>query len=122
MKMETLNEIADAVHELAIKQGWFDDNPNEDVFIERVCNNLHDEISELHEAWRNGTLDDLCDKATKMTAAGIPVLTCVEEELADIVIRALDAARQLKVDIQWAVKVKHEFNATRPRRHGGKRS
>ena len=47
-------------------------------------------------------------------------LTCLEEELADIVIRAFDTAKALGVDIERAVSVKHAFNASRPYRHGGK--
>jgi NTP pyrophosphatase (non-canonical NTP hydrolase) len=57
-----------------------------------------------------------------MAEAGIPPLSCLEEELADIVIHVLDNARKLNVDIQDAVLRKHRFNQTRPIRHGGKRS
>jgi len=109
----TLNSIADQVHELACIKGWHSQSETEDHFIERTCNNLHDEISELHEAWRNNRLHDVCDKGT---------LTCLEEELADIIIRVLDASRKLHVDIQHAVLTKHEINKTRTTRHGGKRS
>jgi NTP pyrophosphatase (non-canonical NTP hydrolase) len=120
--MKTLNEIADAVHALAWKKGWHSDSEGEDTFVERACNNLHDEISELHEAWRDNKLRAPCDKADLMTAAGIAPLSCIEEEFADIVIRALDNCRKLGVDIQSAIERKHAFNATRSPRHGGKRS
>lgn len=120
--METLNEIADAVHSLAWEKGWHDNKEGEDAFIERACNNLHDEVSELHEAWRNGELRALCDKAEKMRDAGIEPLTCIEEEFADIIIRVLDNCRKLGVDIQSAVERKHLFNQGRAFRHGGKKS
>ena len=120
--METIYEIADAVYAQAQAKGWHSETETEDAFVERACNNLHDEVSELHEAWRNNHLRDLCDKAEKMAAAGIRPLTCLEEELADILIRVLDDSRKLGVDIQDAVLRKHAFNATRPMRHGGKRS
>ena len=120
--MKTLNEIADAVHALAREKGWHSDAEGEDAFVERACNNLHDEVSELHEAWRDNRLHAPCDKAEQMTAAGIRPLTCIEEEFADIVIRALDNCRKLGVDILDAVERKHAFNATRSARHGGKRS
>lgn len=112
--MKTLNEIADAVHALAWEKGWHDAHENEDRFVERMCNNLHDEVSEFHEAWRNNKLRDKCDKSIE--------LNCAEEELADIIIRVLDNARKLEIDIQRAVEIKHEYNATRKHRHGGKRS
>jgi len=113
--MKTLNEIADAVHTLAWGKGWHSHDEKEDAFIERMCNNLHDEISEIHEAWRNNRLRDRCDKEK------LP-LTYLEEELADIIIRVLDNARKLEVDIQKAVELKHQYNMTRSNRHGGKRS
>ena len=120
--MKTLNSIADAVHKLAWEKGWHSDNENEDAFIERACNNLHDEVSELHESWRNNKLHDKCDKSKGMKNAGILPLTCIEEEMADILIRVLDNCRKLKIDIQSAVERKHAYNATRKYRHGGKKS
>lgn len=120
--MKTLNEIADAVYQQAWSSGWHSDVDTEDAFVERACNNLHDEVSELHEAWRNGTLRDACDKASKMLEVGIIPLTCIEEEYADILIRVLDNCRKLGVDIQSAVERKHAYNATRAFRHGGKKS
>jgi NTP pyrophosphatase (non-canonical NTP hydrolase) len=121
-QFDTLNKIADAVHELAWKKGWHSDSETEDAFIERACNNLHNEVSELHEAWRNNELHEPCDKRNDMELAGISPLTFIEEEFADIIIRVLDNCRKLKVDIQSAVERKHAYNATRAQRHGGKRS
>ncbi len=120
--MITLNEIADAVHELAWEKGWHEASETEDQFIERMCNNLHNEVSELHEAWRNNKLNAQCDKARDMLKQQIKPLTCKEEEMADIVIRILDNARKLGVDILSAIQRKHEFNKTRSFRHGNKRS
>jgi NTP pyrophosphatase (non-canonical NTP hydrolase) len=119
---DTLTQMVDAVHGLAWSKGWHNPDESEDAFIERSCNNLHDEVSELHEAWRNNNLRGLCDKAARMGQAGIIPLTCLEEEFADIVIRVMDNAKRLDVDLASAISRKHEFNATRPHRHGGKRS
>ena len=125
-----INSIANTVHQLAIEKGWYEGMPmgvdipqeTEDAFIERACNNLHDEVSELHTAWREGDLHYPCDKAEKMHDYGIPVLTALEEELADIIIRTLDNAAYLGVNIGKAIAAKHAFNTTRPHRHGGKKS
>ena len=124
-KHKTLKQISDAVYKLAWEKGFhkpFNRPRDEDAFIEAACNNLHDEVSELHEAWRNNHLRELCDKEDKMRALGIEPLTCLEEELADIVIRALDNSRRLGVDIQSAIERKHAYNASRKYRHGGKKS
>lgn len=115
--MRNIGNLATAVHKLAQEKGWYDDEQTEDAFIERMCNNLHDEVSELHEAWRKGKL-----KAPGMEAVGLPVLTCLAEELADILIRVLDDAKHLGVDIEAAVRIKHDYNKTRPHRHGNKKS
>ena len=122
VEMKTLNDIADAVHQLAWDKGWHSETEEEDAFIERACNNLHDEISELHEAWRNNRLRKPCDKAQHMIDSGLRPLDCVEEEFADIIIRVLDNCKKLGVDIQQAVEIKHNYNKTRLPRHGGKRS
>lgn len=116
--MSTLDQIADAAHTNAREKG-FHDGPDSE-FLANQLNNLTGEISELWEAHRAGTLHQLCDKAEKMAAMGLPPLTCIEEEYADIVIRALDQCRRLGVDIARAVEIKHAFNKTRPHLHGKK--
>ena len=118
----SLSQIADLVHALAWKKGWHSKDENEDAFIERACNNLHDEISELHEAWRNNKLHKPCDKAKAMEEKGLGFLTCAEEEFADIIIRVLDNCKKLNINIYKAIITKHDYNRIRPARHGGKKS
>ncbi len=118
MTSMTVDQIADMVHENAKAKGFHPEGQSEREFINEQVANLHDEVSELHEAWRNGTLRSLCDKAEKMVQLGLPPLTCAEEEYADIIIRALDQCRRLGVDISRAIEIKHKFNVTRPHRHG----
>lgn len=117
-----LNDIADMVHQNAWDKGFHSKDETVDQHIERACNNLHDEVSELHEAWRNNRLMQRCDKAERMIELGLLPLTCAEEEFADIIIRTLDNMKKLGLDPQVAVMTKHKYNATRPHRHGGKRS
>lgn len=110
---ESLNRIAARSHEIAVEHGFFEG----DVDVASICSNLHGEVSELWEAYRKNQLDSPCEKAEKMEKP----LTCAEEELADIVIRALDDAVVLGVDIGRAVAVKMAYNETRPYKHGDKR-
>ena len=118
-----LNKLAEMVHRLAWEKGWHNLTENEDAFIERSCNNLHDEVSELHEAWRNNHLHCDCDKAELMRSLGIEPLSCFEEEMADILIRVLDNCIKLGIkDIESIVRRKHNFNSFCPIRHGGKKS
>ena len=113
---EALNTLSQEAYKIAASKG-FHDAP---VPIAVQIANLHGEVSELWEAHRNHALNEPCDKAEKMRAMGMPVLTCLEEELADIIIRALDTAEDQVVDIAKAVRVKMAYNATRPRMNGGK--
>lgn len=108
-----LNRFRDEIHALAKSKHWHDEDASNDrAYLARSTANLHAEISELWESYRNGKLNSQCDKP-------IP-LTFMEEEMADVLIRLLDMAARLKVDIGSAAVVKHEFNKTRPDRHGGK--
>jgi NTP pyrophosphatase (non-canonical NTP hydrolase) len=106
-----LNRIATHVYDVAAKSGFHESDERPGRFAEFIAN-IHGEVSELWEAYRRGKLDENCDKPIK--------LTCLEEELADIIIRALDTARTHNVDIAHAVMTKSEYNETRSYKHGGK--
>lgn len=118
-----LDAFSGAVEQNAVAHKFRSMNPkvNRDL-LGTMTANLHGEVSELWEAFRDGTLDAPCDKAERMEELGLPPLTSKAEELADVIIRALDDARALKVDIVEALVVKHLYNTTRPIRHGGKRA
>jgi NTP pyrophosphatase (non-canonical NTP hydrolase) len=45
----------------------------------------------------------------------------IPAELADCIIRILDYCGKEGIDIEEAVKIKHQYNKTRPYRHGGKK-
>lgn len=118
----TLGEIADAVHANAKAHGFHvkgNGKAFESWFRAQIACN-HEEISELFSAYRSGKLNEPCDKAVKIKELGISnlSLTCAEEEYADIIIRALDQSRRLGIDIARAIRVKHEYNLTRPYKHG----
>lgn len=131
-QLSLLNQIRDAVVENSTNKG-FRAQLAEDMTPEQWAGNLgrkvraavmtanqHGEASEFWEAFRKGTLDQLCDKASKMEALGLQPLTNGEEEVADEIIRALDKAQAHGVDVAKAVSVKMAFNAGRPLLHGGK--
>ena len=112
-----LNELRDQAHNNAKARGFYDKGQPS---VGDFCANLHGEVSELWEAHRHDQLEAPCDKATAMILAGCVPLSCAQEELADIIIRALDMAGALGIDLDEAVCQKMKFNATRSYRHGGK--
>ncbi len=122
-KFSSLTELAHDLYAVAESKGWHPDGLADTAdkiadYVPRAIANIHGEVSELWEAYRAGKLLEPCDKAPKMSEE----LTCAEEEIADVIIRACDASVKLGIDIGRAVKVKNEFNKTRSARHGGKRA
>lgn len=111
-----LNVLADHVWSVSKSKGFKD----EPVPVSTSCANLHGEVSELWEAFRAGKLNEPCDKAEGMRKLGLEPLTCAEEEIADVIIRALDTAKDLGIDAGRAVAVKDFYNQHRPHRNGGK--
>lgn len=43
-------------------------------------------------------------------------------EIADVILRLLDLCESQGIDLERAMRLKHEYNKTRPRMHGGKRA
>lgn len=113
--VSALSAVALHVYKVAQDSGFHENDEDlENGRFGEFCANLHGEVSELWEAFRKGTLKKKCDKP-------IP-LTCAAEELADIIIRAMDTAVTLGIDIGEAIAGKDHYNQTRPFKHGGKKA
>ena len=102
-----LNELAQEIHEVSKSKGWWDEdrNPGEIIAL------IHSEASEALECLRN---DEIFMYYKGDKPMGLP------SELADILIRTLDYCARRDIDIDTAMRVKIEYNKTRPHRHGGK--
>jgi len=111
----SIRQMAAQVHANAKEKGFHPEGEALGDFVAKTTANIHAETSEFWEAFRNNTLDAHCDKWDKGCH-----LTCAEEELADIVIRAFDTAERLGIDLERAIVLKHSYNQTRAFRHGGK--
>lgn len=107
-----MREIQKEVHELAVDNGWWE---GADVRIvpEKLAL-IHSEISEALEEYRDGQLDHTYYRESDGKPEGFAV------ELADAIIRIFDLAEWLGFDMDEYVRLKHDFNKSRPFRHGGK--
>lgn len=72
---------------------------------------IHSEVSE--------TLEEIRKKEVEQSEK-IPDFTKLEEELADAVIRIMDLAAAYGYDVAHAIIAKHNYNTTRPFKHGKK--
>lgn len=129
--MAEFKTIQKAVHELAKEKGW---HTVETSLVERIAL-VHCELSEAVECirndepgiWQKGKITSpiLSEDIVKIFPISDKWSHHVKPEgvlveLADAVIRVMDICESQGWDLEQAIKLKHEFNKTRPYRHGGK--
>lgn len=98
-----LNVAAKEIHDQNVAKGFYD----HDRSVSELIVLMHSELSEAIEADRKGLADDKLSHRSGL-----------EVELADCVIRILDAAAYLKLDLEGAILEKLDYNKTRPYKHG----
>ncbi len=128
-----MNKLAKEIHANAVEHGWWE----EERTLAEIVALCHSELSEALEEYRAGRpkvwfackktgepclkrgcssyFYGLCDsKSMSEKPEGIAV------EMADCIIRILDWCGKEGVDIENIIQTKHEYNKTRPYKHGGK--
>lgn len=108
----SINDFAKAVHENAVAHGWWD---KESSFAEIIAL-CHSELSEALEDDRQGISNVIIanEKFDDSYVCGKAV------EMIDCVLRILDWCAKEGVDIEKIMTLKHEYNKTRPYKHGKK--
>lgn len=118
---ETLRELQADIHVLAREKGWWDGYDRDDqgqlkLTTDQVISKIaliHAELSEaVEEARKSPNYSAIYYDSSKPEGFAV--------ELADALIRILDLFGALGIDATRFVRIKHEYNKTRPRRHGGK--
>lgn len=102
----SMNDLAVQIVEINTANGWNVMRPEQwsDTYkVPAVLALIHSEVSEALEAFRKDDRENF------------------SEELADVLIRTLDCAAGLGIDIDAVVAAKLAKNRTRSYRHGGKR-
>lgn len=108
----TITEWQKVVHALALSKGWYSKGST----FGDMLTNIHAELSEVWEHYRDHrTINAVFYNGDDMKPCGIPI------ELADVVIRIMDLCEHYGIDLEDAMRLKHNYNKTRPIRHGGKR-
>jgi NTP pyrophosphatase (non-canonical NTP hydrolase) len=111
-------DFANETHELAKEKGWW--GMSEVRLFPEVVALIHSEVSEALEEWRAGRAPS--DVYFSKDSAGNEKPEGIGIELADVIIRVLDYCARENIDIDYMLNLKHEYNKTRPFRHGGKKA
>jgi NTP pyrophosphatase (non-canonical NTP hydrolase) len=106
--IDAINHLATVLHRTAVDHGFWDHDRNKGEMIAL----MHEELSELLKAIRSGEENSPSEH--------IPDFTAAEEEIADIIIRAMDFAVGFGLRVGEAIEAKHHFNVSRPHKHGKK--
>lgn len=95
---------AGMVHNNAVKHGFLAEPINDESELSLIIS----EVYEAQEALSNGNPE----------SPNIPGFSCGEEELADMMMRGMSYAKGKGWNVAGAIVAKHEFNKSRPYKHG----
>ncbi len=118
----SIKELVKEIHENAVAHGWWDEERSFGDII-ALC---HSELSEALEEYRDRKPNLYFTEVngfvvTEMSERRGEKLEGIAVELADCIIRIFDYCGKAGIDIEEVIKAKHEYNKSRPYRHGGKK-
>lgn len=129
--MKSLNYWVNEVHSLAIEKGWYDSGLIKTPLENHML--IVSEIAEASEEVRNRsasvyfntptgivTTTDLSGGVELRVGDKLQKPEGEAVELADAVIRIMDYFGHRGWSLEAVIRSKHEYNKTRPYRHGGK--
>jgi len=107
--IESFNQVSGEACRNAFNKGFREPGAEKNIGEELAL--VHSELSEALEGIREGN----------PPSSKIPEFTKAEAECADAVIRLMDTCYARGWRLAEAILAKHEYNLTRPYKHGGKR-
>lgn len=122
----TLNEWAKEIHENAVAHGWWEEERQLPEVLMLIVSELAEALEEARAGDKmNGRISCMHYYSGKGYVADAPTNCCkkpegIVVEVADALIRILDWCGHEGIDIEGIVREKHEYNKTRPYKHGKK--
>lgn len=109
----TIRELQKAVFDNSVSHGFW---PAGKLWLDQVDQKLLLAVSEICEAQNELRSNADPSYTYRLQSDGKP--EGFRFEIADAIIRLLDLCGALGIDVQSAIEEKHEFNKTRPFKHG----
>lgn len=103
------------VHQLAISKGWWDQKRSIPELLMLIVSEAAEALEEYRLGQMQTVLEFVPDGGSEpMKPVGFP------SECADIAIRLWDLCEHEGIDLEEECRLKHDYNTTRSKRHGGK--
>ena len=113
---EGLNSSAQLIHRNNVLKGFYDSKKNVGEMLMLVVT----ELSEAMEAHRKAKFSVPPIEPMSNEGFLMFVKDTFEDEIADAIIRLLDLSAYMKIDIEWHINQKVNYNTTREHLHGKK--
>jgi NTP pyrophosphatase (non-canonical NTP hydrolase) len=121
-----IKEIQQEIHKVNVEKGFWDEDRNVGEMLMLVTS----ELGEAIEAHRKGRFADMEDFSIRgidrsctedfVNDFEYDIKDTFEDEIADAVIRLLDLAAGLNINLERHISLKMQYNETRPYKHGKK--
>ncbi len=109
--IEQITEFSREIHELAISKGWWEEEVTPTTIASHAAMATGELCGEFLQEIRTGGVERIGDDGKPRGPA---------TEAGDAILRILDLCAAAGYDIGEAILRKHEYNKTRPYKHGGK--